>query len=104
MNDLQRLFKARGITMGVLAKALGLGEHMVQKNVLGVRKNRHIQEAVAAFVGMSLEQCFGPHASRHLRPLIECEISKKSSAYEGKLKAKYLASHTVAVKRKAVNV
>lgn len=105
MNDLQRLFAARGISMQDLATAIGHGYHMVQKTVKGVRGHRHIQEAVAAYLGLSLEQCFGPRAARSLRPLIEREISKKRTAYERELKAKFLAvPHTVAGKRGPVNV
>lgn len=103
MNDLQRLFKARGISMQALADALGLDHHSVQKNVKGVRRNRNIQEPIAAYLGLTVEQCFGPRSGRHLRPLIECEINKKRTEYEGKLKAKFLVSPTISARRKAVN-
>ncbi len=95
MNNLQRLFRARGISMQALADALGLDHHSVQKNVKGVRKNRPIQEAVAGYLGLTVEQCFGPRSSRYLRPLIESEINKKRTEYEGELKAKFLDSRTV---------
>ena len=103
MNDLQRLFKARGLSMQALADILGLDHHSVQKNVKGVRKNRPIQNAVASHLGLTVDQCFGPRSGRHLKPLIECEINKKRTEYEGKLKAKFLVSPTISARRKAVN-
>lgn len=95
MNNLQQLFRVRRISMQALADALGLDHHSVQKNVKGVRKNRPIQEAVAGYLGLTVEQCFGPRAGRYLQPLIKAEISKKRTEYEGKLKAKFLDSSTV---------
>jgi len=100
MNDLQRLFKARGLSMRELAAAIGEGYHPTQKNVKGVRKQRHIQAAVAAYLGLTVDECFGPSAAIHLKQLITCEISKKRTEYEKKLKARYL---TVAGEQKAVN-
>lgn len=103
MNDLQRLFKARGISIQVLADALDLDYHSVQKNVKGVRKNRNIQEPIAAHLGLNVEQCFGPRSARSLRLLIECEINKKRTEYGNKLEAKFLVSPTISARRKAVN-
>lgn len=102
MNDLQRLFKARGISMRQLAAAIGEGYHPTQKNVKGVRKQRHIQAAVAAYLGLTPEQCFGPHAASYLKPLISCEINRKRVEYANKLKAQYLEP-TIAADVKAVN-
>jgi len=103
MNDLQRLFKARGISMRALGETLSLNWHAVQKTVKGTRATAHIQAAVAAYLGLAVEQCFGPRAARHLRPLIECEINRKRGDYESKLKARFLNNHTVSARRKAVN-
>lgn len=103
MNDLQRLFRVRSVSMQALADTLALDHHSVQKNVKGVRKNRPIQKAVAGHLGLTVEQCFGPRSARYLLPLIECEINKKRTEYEGKLKAKFLVSPTISARRKAVN-
>ena len=103
MNDLQRLFKARGVTMQALGALLGENWHAVQKVVKGTRPTPHIRAAVATFLGLTVEQCFGPRSARHLRPLIECEINRKRGEYERNLKAKFLTNHTVAARRKVVN-
>lgn len=103
MNDLQRLFKARGISMIALGKTLGINWHAVQKNAKGSRVTPYIREAIASYVGLTVEQCFGPRSGRHLKPLIECEINRKRTEYEGKLKAKFLVSPTISARRKAVN-
>lgn len=102
MNDLQRLFKARGLSMRKLAAAIGEGYHPTQKNVLGVRKQRHIQNSVAAYLGLTVEQCFGPNAASYLKPLISCEINRKRVEYANKLKARYL-DPTIAGESKTVN-
>lgn len=103
MNDLQRLFKARKLSMQQLADHLGLGMHTVQKTVKGDRQAPHIQEAVAGFLGLTVEQCFGPDANDLLRPLIELEIKKRRSEFEKKLKAKLFDPHRVSAGRKVVN-
>lgn len=89
--------------MEALGRATGHNWHAVQKNVKGTRKNSHIQQAIADYLGLTVGQCFGPRAPRYLRPLIECEINKKRTEYERTLKAKYLNNHTVPARRKAVN-
>ena len=103
MNDLQRLFKARGISMMALGELLGLNWHAVQKVVKGTRQTPHIREAVACHLGLAVDQTFGPRARRSLLPLIECEINRKRTEYERRLQSKYLINHTVAAGRKAVN-
>lgn len=107
MNDLQRLFKARGITMQTLGRVLGLNWHAVQKNVKGTRQNQHIREAVAAFLGLTVAQVFGPRSAVHLRPLIEREIFRKRQEYERTLKVRFLDNHhnitTVPAGRRMVN-
>jgi hypothetical protein len=103
MNNLQRLFKARGISVVKLAAKLGLNYHSVQKTVKGVWSFYRIQAAVAGYLGLTVEQCFGPRSARYLQPLIECEINRKRTEYEGKLKAKFLDTPTVSRHRKAVN-
>ena len=103
MNDLQRLFRARSIAMIALADHLGMNYHSVQKTVKGIRKHQHVRAAIATYLGLTVEQCFGPRSGRHLRPLIECEINRKRTEYEDKLKAKFLISPTISAGRKAVN-
>lgn len=103
MNDLQRLYKARGISMIALGETLRINWHAVQKVVKGRRVTPYIREAIASSLGLTVEQCFGPRSGRYLRPLIECEINRKRAEYEGKLKAKFLVSPTISARRKAVN-
>ena len=103
MNDLQRLFRLRKITMQQLADQLGMGMHMVQKTVKGVRHHTHIQEAVAGYLGMTVDQCFGLRASDFLRPLIALEIKKLRADYETKLKAKIYHTNSVSRLKKVVN-
>lgn len=89
--------------MIALGKTLNINWHAVQKNAKGSRITPYIREAIAAYLGLTVEQCFGPRSGRHLKPLIECEINKKRTEYEGKLKAKFLVSPTISARRKAVN-
>ncbi|MDO9069359.1 MAG: helix-turn-helix domain-containing protein [Deltaproteobacteria bacterium] len=103
MNDLQRLFKARKLSMQQLADQLGLYMTSVQKTIKGDRQAPHIQQAVAGFLGLTVDQCFGPEAPVYLHPLIELEIKKRRSEFEKKLKAKLFDSHRVSVKQRVVN-
>lgn len=103
MNNLQRLFRARGISLVKLAPELDINYHSLQKTVKGVRSFRRAQAAVAGYLGLTVEQCFGPRSARYLQPLIECEINRKRTEYEEKLKGKFLNSPTVSRHRKAVN-
>ncbi len=104
MTDLHALFKARGMTMQALTEALDLGieMHSIQKVISGERSTKYIQEAIAAYLGLTVEQTFGPRAEKHIRPLIECEINRKRAEYEHRLKKKFL-DKTVANRRRAVN-
>ncbi len=90
MNDLQQLFKLRGISMQRLADALGLTMHPVQKTVKGTRKTPHIRAAIAGYLRITVDECFGAASRRVLRKLIREEIVKKREAYEQALKRKAL--------------
>lgn len=105
MNDLQRLIKARGMTMQELTEALDLGieMHSIHKIVSGERQTAYIREAVASFFGLTVEQAFGPRSAKYLKPLIECEINRKRDEYAHRLKRKFLPDQTVAARRRAVN-
>ncbi len=104
MNDLQQLFKLRGISMQQLADELGLTMHPVQKTVKGTRATAHIRAAVAGFLGITVDECFGPSARRVLRKLIRQEIVKKREAYEQALNRKALGEPTLSGGQQAVNV
>ena len=95
MNDLQQLFRLRGISMQRLAKMIGLTMHPVQKTVKGVRPTLHIRQAIADHLGLTVGECFGPSSRRVLRQLIRHEIVKKREAYEQELKRKALGDHTL---------
>ena len=95
MNDLQQLFKLRGITMQQLADELGLTMHPVQKTVKGTRVTAHIRAAVAGYLGLTVGECFGTESRRALRKLIRQEIVKKREAYELELKRKALGEPTL---------
>jgi len=105
MNDIQRLIKARGLTMQALTEALDLGieMHSIQKVISGERSTSYIQEAVAAYLSLTVEQTFGKRSARHLKPLIECEINRKREEYERRLRRKFLPDQTVSATRRAVN-
>lgn len=104
MNDLQQLFKLRGTPMQQLADELEFNMHSVQKNVKGLRKNPHIQAGIAAFLGLEVDECFGPTARRVLRKLIRQEIVKKREAYEQALNRKALGEPTLSSGQQGVNV
>lgn len=104
MNDLQQLFKLRGISMQQLADALGITMHPVQKTVKGTRATAHIREAIAGYLGLTVDECFGPAARRVLRKLIRQEIVKKREAYELELKRKALGEPTLPAGQQSVNV
>lgn len=103
MNDLQRLFAARGITVTDLVPILGIGFHTLQKVIKGVRSTPYVQAAIAEYLGLTATQAFGPSRSRYLRPLIEGEINRHRAEYERKLKAKFLNNSTVPARCKTVN-
>ena len=103
MNDLQRLFKARKISMQKLGDQLGIGMHMVQKTVKGTRQTPHIQQAVAGFLGMTVDECFGTRSAFILRQLTNLEIKKRRGEYENKLKAKLFDSHRISGMKRVVN-
>jgi hypothetical protein len=102
MNDLQLLFRMRGMSMRQLAAAIGEGYHQTQKTIKGVRRQRSIQAAVSAHLGLTVDECFGTRSSLHLKPLIDREINKKHEEYAEKLRAQYLPD-TIAGAAKAVN-
>ncbi len=103
MNDLQQLFKLRGISMQQLADELGFTMHPVQKTVKGTRATPHIRAAVAGYLGISVSECFGPAPRRVLRKLIRQEIVKKREAYELDLKRKALGEPTLSLGQQSVN-
>lgn len=103
MNDLQRLFKVRKLTMQQLGDELGIGMHMVQKVVKGTRATPHIQLAIAGYLGLTVEQCFGPDAGKTLLPMVDMEIKKLRDTYEKQLKTKFYTLNIVAGRRKVVN-
>ena len=103
MNDLQQLFKLRGISMQQLADKLGFTMHPVQKTVKGTRKTAHIRAAVAGFLGISVDECFGPSSRRILRKMIQQEIVKKRDAYELALKRDVLGDSNLSSGPRAVN-
>jgi len=103
MNDLQRLFKLRDITMQELADQIGFSMHPVQKTVKGVRTTKHIQLKIADFIGLTVDECFGPASRKPLRLLITQEIKKKRGEFEKKLKIKILGENTLSSAQRAVN-
>jgi len=103
MNDLQRLFKLRGTTMQELSDLIGLSMHPVQKTVKGVRATEHIQLKIADFIGLTVDECFGPASRKPLRLLINQEIKKKRGEFEQKLKRKILGESTLSPAQRAVN-
>lgn len=103
MNDLQQLFKLRGISMQRLAKTIGLTMHPVQKTVKGTRSTLHIRQAIAEYLGLTVDECFGPSSRRVLRQLIRQEIVKKREAYELELKRKALGEPTLPGGQQTVN-
>lgn len=103
MNDLQRLFKARQISMRDLADQIDQDMHSVQKTVKGTRQTPHIQKAVAGFLGLAVDECFGSRSAFPLRQLVAIEIKKRRSEYENKLKAKLFDSHRISGMKKVVN-
>lgn len=103
MNDLQRLLKLRGMTMQRLADETGFGMHSVQKTVKGARPTPAIREAVAVFLELKVEQCFGPSSGKVLRRLIAKEIKLSARKYTKQLEQKMLGSSTVPSEAPAVN-
>lgn len=103
MNDLQRLLKLRGITMQRLADETGFGMHTVQKTVKGVRGVAGVQQAVADYLGVKVDQCFGPTSSVTLRRLIAQEIKRKAQVYERILTKEALGTSTLPSDQRAVN-
>lgn len=107
MNDLQKLFKLRGLSMQALAEAVGLGEHSVQKTVKGIRKPQHVRSAVAGYLGLEVDQAFGPGASLYLKRLIKEEIAQQAKNFEQTLKQKIHhirpVNPTLSEQRKASN-
>lgn len=92
MNDLQKLIILRRVSIPAMARSLGHGYHSVQKTIKGVRSPRHVQDAVADYLGLTWSQAFGPGRSAHLRRLILAEISKAGRAKVRSLQAQYFAS------------
>ncbi|WP_028318935.1 hypothetical protein [Desulfobulbus elongatus] len=104
MNDLQHLFKLRGVLMRELAEQLGCNMHSVQKTVKGTRENRHIREGIAGYLGLRVDECFGPASRSPLRRLIKQEIVRKRKEYEQALKRKALGEPTLSSGQQTVNV
>lgn len=91
MNDLKKLISLRKINIPAMAREIGHGYHSVQKTIKGVRRPRHIQEAIAGHIGLTWEHAFGPGRSACLKRLILAEISKAGQAKVRSLHAQYLA-------------
>jgi len=104
MNDLQQLFKLRGVMMQQLADKLGFNMHSVQKTVRGTRVNPHVRAGIAVYLGLAVDECFGPTSRRVLRKLIRQEIVKKREAFEQALKRKALGDSTLSPGPQGVNV
>ena len=90
MNDLQRLIRLRGLNMFSIGAALELDPHSVQKVVKGTRKTPHVQEGIAAYIGVPVEHLFGPGARQHITRLINNEIDRRKRLYEIKLKRQFI--------------
>lgn len=94
MNDLQKLITLRRVHIKTMARSIGHGYHSVQKTIKGVRATRPVQEAVAAHLGLTWQQAFGPGRSAHLRRLILAEITKAGREKVKALQAQYFVSDT----------
>jgi transcriptional regulator with XRE-family HTH domain len=106
MNDLQKLFALRGITMAQLAAAIGEGYHPTQKTVKQarytdtrsgrayVRRNPRIREKIAAYLKLPYDQVWGPEAPEILQRILTIEIERQGQATAAasisKLKSLYL--------------
>ncbi|WP_028319617.1 hypothetical protein [Desulfobulbus elongatus] len=104
MNDLQQLFRLRGISMEKLAEQLGFNTHSVQKTVKGVRETPHVRASIAEYLGLEVDDCFGSAAGKVLRRLIRQEILKKRAEYEQALTRKALGGSTLSSGQHTVNV
>jgi transcriptional regulator with XRE-family HTH domain len=103
MNDLQRLFKARRLSMRELAARIGQDMHSVQKVVKGTRQTPHIKQAVAVFLGLSVDGCFGPQSALILRKLTNQELQKLRIDFESKLQTIFFDNPRISGRRKVVN-
>jgi hypothetical protein len=119
MNDLQKLIKLRGLTVLGIAKAIGHGYHMVQKVIKGTRyklkdgsfgtySNLEVQQAVAAQLGLTHDQAWGPKSRLFLRRLIRKEINnqakQQAKRQAKKLQEQFLSNNRIAEKKAVGNV
>lgn len=115
MNNLQKLIKLRGLTVTELAERIGHGYHMTQKVIKGVKYKRRdgstatycqpeIQQAVAAQLGLTREQVWGPKSHLVLRRLIKKEIMDQARRQAQNMKKQFLHSDRIAEKKAAGNV
>jgi len=92
MNDLQKLLRLKNVSVLQLSEEIGIGYHTVQKTVKGLphRKNRIVQTAVAEWLGLTVDQVFGPHAQRTLARHLELAIKDRAQRVSERLIGKYL--------------
>ena len=92
MNNLQKLLRLRKVSVLQLSEEIGIGYHTVQKCVksLPQRNHRATQEAVAEWLGLSLDQAFGPNAERYLSRHLEHAIRDRAERVTKRLLERYL--------------
>ena len=119
MNDIQKLIKIRGLTVLDISRKIGHGYHSTQKVIKGVQFKRkdgslgtyskpEVQLAVAAQLGLTLDQAWGPKSRVVLRRLIRKEIKYQSKRQakerEQDLQQQFLNNDRIAEKRVVGNV
>lgn len=99
MNDLQKLIKLRGLTVGEVATRIGFGYHNTQKIIKGctvkrsdgsfhVRSNPEIEQAIADLLGITHEQAWGDESCKTLKRLIRQELQAVKRRIHREISAK----------------
>ena len=115
MNELQKLIKLRGMTIGEVAEQIGHGYHFTQKVIKRASRplkkggayiysNRAIETAVAELLGLSHDEAWGTGSASVLRRLIKAEIKKQARANERKMEEEWLHNGRIPKKQAAGNV
>lgn len=90
LNDIQRLIKLRGLDAKKIASAIGLGYHLVQKTIKGLRTGENARFLIADHLGLTRAEAFGPDSAEHLQRLIIVEIGKHSETQVDAMKKTWL--------------
>ncbi len=115
MNDLQKLIKLKGLSIRDVSREINQGYHITQKVIKGatyrkrdgslvVRSSRNVEDGVAALLGLSHDQVWGPRASTYLRRHIRAEIKRQARRREQDMQEEWLHGDRITDKGTGGNV